>query len=380
MIALLALCWGTAAAADTWVEPERQTYFSPDRQLRLTVTPNLALARHILRGPESAPQPSGRAHGRLEQRGADGRWRTLWDAPLVNDVAPLWALVANSGDNVITFDNWGGQGGGNDVVVIYGPGGQFVRALGLLDFLPEDYVFTLPRSFSSIWWSGLGEPAHHFSPTGDRLVLSVIMPDTDEIGLPSGGFFDVEIDLETGRPAPLTGPGWQRALAAAAPIRARQRAAEAREAAFLRAPLVAPTSSAEADWSRYLLEAYRRLDPGWDGGWAPFIGVFVEPATDDPWSRTLALSAIRAPLWSHHEEGKVLLFGSPDLAKLADVIAAALRDPRAQSLRGVRVYVAADDSIWPRFVEIFASTGAQLIQLDPVEPIPQRPERLPPPA
>lgn len=375
MLALLLLCWSTAAAADSWGPPQQTIYLSPNRQVRLIVTPNHALARYYLEGPASAPRPSGQAQGRLQRRGADGRWRTEWDVPLVNDVSPVSALVANSGGFVVTFDDWAGIGVGDNVVAIYGPAGRLIRALRLDAFLPLDYIMTLPRTFGSVWWGGFAESGHAIAPGGDRLVLQVSMPGTD---LLASGFVELSVDLATGRPAPLVGPAWERAFAAAAPIRAAQREREAREAEFLRAPLVGPASGEEGEWHRYLFEAFNRLDPAWQDA-VPSIGVLIlEPA--DEVSRIASHSSVRAPLWNPHDDDDVLLFGSPDVARLADMISAALQDPRVVDISGHRVYIVADDAHWPRFVEIFAGTGARLIQLDPSEPIPQRPERLPPAA
>eukprot|EP01035_Chromulina_nebulosa_P009054 gene9054-12233_t len=71
------------------------------------------------------------AQGWLERRDAAGHWSTVWRKPLVNDVSPVSALVANDGGHVVTFDNWHSMGFGDDAVVIYGPDGAVVRAMAL---------------------------------------------------------------------------------------------------------------------------------------------------------------------------------------------------------------------------------------------------------
>lgn len=42
-----------------------------------------------------------------------------WTAPLSNRVAPVSALVSDSGRYVVTFDNWDQVGYGDDVVAVY---------------------------------------------------------------------------------------------------------------------------------------------------------------------------------------------------------------------------------------------------------------------
>jgi hypothetical protein len=367
----LGLYWATAALADSWTRPVQQTYLSPNGQYRLTVIPNRAFVRHFSDESDSLEHLEGTAHGRLERRRANGRWSLVWTAPLRNEVAPAGALVDNSGTYAVTFDNWGGVGVGDNVVVIYGPGGRLVRSLRLDEILPLDYIMTLPHTFSSLWWGGFSNE-HYIAAGGDRLVLKVAMPGESPF---ADGFVDVNVDLATGRPEPLVGAGWERALAAAAPIRARQREAEARRAAFLSEPLVGPASNDEQQWNLYLIEAFRRVDPDWEN--APSSIVLPEGGVRD---LAASVRTVIARLRPQNRAGMVFVFGSPDQGYLADVLGAAVGGSPPENLRGLRIYIAAPDDLWPRFEEMFAATGAQIIQIDPTEPIPQRPERLPPAA
>lgn len=132
-------------------------------------------------------------------------FHTVWQGPLVNDVAPVNALVSATGQ-VVTFDNWHSAGFGEDAVVIYDVRGKVVRAMGLGDFLPSVYVEALPRSVSSIHWSG----GHDLSGDGRELVLRVVIP-RDGAQLDKSRHVEVRFDLAPGTQVPLSGPAVGRA-------------------------------------------------------------------------------------------------------------------------------------------------------------------------
>jgi hypothetical protein len=106
----------------------------------------------------------------------------------VNPVGPVTALVSNDGRYMATFDNWHSTGHGDKVVVIYRSDGTVVNNLGLDDFLTEEDIESLPRSVSSIQWSG----KHRFDESQGLLVLKV-SPDGKDT-------HDIGIELATGRP------------------------------------------------------------------------------------------------------------------------------------------------------------------------------------
>lgn len=115
--------------------------------------------------------------------------KRLWNVRLVNEVAPVSALVSNNGDYVITFDNWHGVGYGDDVVSIYNAqSGKLIKKLGLSDFLTESDIYSLPASTSSIRWHG----THEIDYDKNELVLKVVKPAKDE------QFFDVRVNLKDG--------------------------------------------------------------------------------------------------------------------------------------------------------------------------------------
>jgi hypothetical protein len=76
----------------------------------------------------------------------------VWSRELVNPYAPHQVLVADSGEYVVTFDEWGGVGYGPNVVVIYGPEGVVVKKFALEDLLTEEELAAVPHTISSRWW------------------------------------------------------------------------------------------------------------------------------------------------------------------------------------------------------------------------------------
>ena len=198
LAALFLLTWAGAARADDWPMPREDTYLSSDGKLRFTVTPG-PIERSLsgFEGEAEANSPGVRttsdahAKGRLEQLDALGRWTRRWERALVNPVAPVQALVDDSGRYVVTFDNWHAVGFGNDVVVIYGPDGRLIRSLALSDIVADEHEKLLPRSVSSIWWRG----KHRID--GETLVLQVVKPD-DKPFDDQTAYIEVPIDLATG--------------------------------------------------------------------------------------------------------------------------------------------------------------------------------------
>ncbi|MEH6416646.1 hypothetical protein [Pseudomonas sp. CGJS7] len=225
---VIALASIGSAHADSWDLPRVQTYESADKNWRFVATPRRlesqlayfdeAMAREKAgAGPRPADQ---RAQGKLEHR-VQGQWRPVWAGPLLNDVGPVSALVSQTG-RVVTFDNWHSTGYGNNVVVIYDDKGATVRSMALKDFLPEDYLYALPNSVSSVQWYG----DHAISADGQRLIVRVVAPGTDpELDEPR--YIEVNFDLATGRRLPGDQRAWNRALRQAAQIAKKVRAEEA---------------------------------------------------------------------------------------------------------------------------------------------------------
>ncbi len=372
-----------AARADEWMPAEIKTYYSQDGSARFTVTPRgvrspLAYFQGKARNEDHAGQDSGGspyARGVLERKDRAGRWVVVWDKQLVNDVSPVSALVANSARYVVTFDNWHMMGWGNDVVVIYGAGGKQVRSLALTDLLPDYYVKALPRSVSSIWWSG----KHRIADRDGLLILSVVVPD-DEADLFSDKrkYVELPVRLANGDVLPVAGADWDRARLVAQKVAADRQKSEDERNVWFRSPLVAPKTAEWTDWLPYLHEIFARSDPDWhaeesDSGKGP-DEIILPSATAKGFGGDPA-DLRRAFLeWP---EPHVIAIGSPggDDA-LVKALTPILAEAKPDSLKGSRIYVVCTPEYRERLVALLAATGATVIPVDPAIGIPQRPERL----
>lgn len=177
------LLWPSVVAADSWRPPQTAVYLSPDAAVRLTVVPGTIPDR----GPTKDAAPPT-ARGLLERQVRPGRWTRLWDRPLLNPVAPVSALVTDSGAYIVTFDDWMAVGTGPHTVVIYDRAGAVVRALALDDFVSPAHRAALPRSVSSVWWGG----KHRID--GETLILHIAAAGDEPAR-------EIPIALITGAPA-----------------------------------------------------------------------------------------------------------------------------------------------------------------------------------
>ena len=203
LVISIALLAGSGASADSWTLPSRQTFTSPSGRFEVDIYPKrLSSQLHYF---------DDKVHGRSDAGGVTGlrenspravmysvnrlglRHRLL-GFRLVNEVAPVSALVSDDGRRLVTFDNWHGMGYGDDVVVIYRSDGTLVRKFSLEELLTAEDVRELPRSISSRYWSAWEQ----IDPITSRLVLGIsrchFRDECHEVPVP------LEIDLETGLP------------------------------------------------------------------------------------------------------------------------------------------------------------------------------------
>jgi hypothetical protein len=69
---------------------------------------------------------------------------------LLNPVAPVDALVLNSGISIV-FDNWHNMGYGK-IAAAYSPEGEVLWAKELQELLDKDLMSIVSQSVSSRWW------------------------------------------------------------------------------------------------------------------------------------------------------------------------------------------------------------------------------------
>lgn len=364
----------TTVRADQWPLPTTKTYLSRDQTWRLTVTPRpvvsqLAYFQDKAAKREGAGAPPGNsqktARGLMEHL-EQGRWRVVWNEPLLNEVSPVEAIVSSSGQ-IVTFDNWHGTGYGKNVVVIYDLRGKPVRSMGLGDFLPKQYMDALPRSVSSIFWGD----RHYLSADDRQLVLRVVVPSVassrgEDAGDPR--YVELPFNLTTGKailPDPNT---WSDALADVARVNAANLAADAKFAVEFVAPLRAPVSTEEGDWYAYLLNAFYRVDAAWDTDF-PAIKILRSPQEQNYQS---SVSSLEGALHDELNKDGAIMIASPSQDNLVRVLSDVTATVPPGWLKNARVYVAVDDAHTTAVAKALAPTGAKYIQLDLNKPIPQR--------
>jgi hypothetical protein len=124
----------------------------------------------------------------------------IWEQELTNGVAPVDVLVSDSGNYVVTLDNWHEVDRGDNVVAIYGPESKLVRQLALSDFLTQQQNNQLPVSVSSTWW-GTG---HYLDEKQKCLVLRVAQNHDWMVPGKTPQFQEVRIRLATGEVLPAS--------------------------------------------------------------------------------------------------------------------------------------------------------------------------------
>jgi hypothetical protein len=375
-VALLFALVGDLARADSWLPPTPERYLSSDGAWRLTVLPReitspLRYFDDKVSGRNNAGAIPGDAQtsalGEMEHL-EDGRWVVAWKKPLVNEVSPVHVVVSRHGQ-AVTFDNWHSMGYGRDAIVIYDREGALVRAIGLSDFLPEEYLRALPRSVSSLHWRG--EPG--ISEDDRRLVVPVVVPEAGEDRpMEKPRFVRVSFELATGRLVEDAGPEWTRAVASAheAYLQLEAETAKARER-FV-SPLAAPKDADLGAWHEYLREAFFRLDPAWEDEF-PSTNVIPLPTQE----RFARLSGyVGDALTDDSNRDGVIMVASPSQEVLVDVLRTQAKRAAPGSLHQARIYVAADAAHVAAARSAIAHTGAAFVQLDIDALIPQRDERL----
>jgi hypothetical protein len=367
-----------AARADSWLPAMPRTYASADGTWRLLVTPRaiaspLAYFRDKVDKQANAGGVDGDAQrsaiGRME-RLEGSRWQVVWEQPLVNEVAPVDAVVSNAGQ-AVTFDNWHSMGYGDDAMAFYDGSGRLIRKIALDGFLPMQHVHALPRTVSSIHWRG----APRLSDDGLELVVPVVVPESNGGEFPEDeevSYVHAHFSLFTGEMLNGQDPSWGQVLAKAQVAYAsiKEEAAAARQR-FI-APLKAPATADVTDWHGYLIEAFFRLDPDWEEG---YPAAKVLPARGSADFRQMS-RYMGAALTDELNVDGAIMIAAVSQEDLADEMVVHGSRVGARALSRARVYVAAERAHFERISKALAHTGAKLVHLDVDLVIPQRRERL----
>lgn len=373
---------GAPAAADSWALPGKSQSESPDHSARLTVLPRgisspLAYFEDKVAEREPAGAPSGSTTGSamavLELRDPAGQWITAWTRPLVNDVSPVTALVADGGRRIVTFDNWHSMGFGPDAMVFYDGDGKVLRSTGLEDIFPKWFVASQPRSASSIWWRG----TPRISDDGNDIVVPIKLPDNADGTDGDSPSLDLPFRLFDGEPVGLTGPAWTSAMAQAADTARKMCKSEMEFIARWNAPITAPTELDERPWHDYLRELVFRSLPVLSEDEQPAVGTTVLrlPSAKDfalsvGWLREALSEKTFAP------DFDIRTIGSPDNERLTVEIERIAPSIVPGRLKGVELVIVADEPHATRIRTALSRSGAKMRIVDPSMQFPQRADRM----
>ena len=122
--------------ADDWPAPRTKEVFSQSREYFVRVIPG--------------KMKGGHASAEFYRRAPDRSYRLVAEASLLNPVAPVEFLLADSG-HLLSLDNWHNVGYGK-VVAIYDPRGKLIRTYELRELFDAEEITRFPHSVSSIHW------------------------------------------------------------------------------------------------------------------------------------------------------------------------------------------------------------------------------------
>lgn len=366
------------ASADSWALPTAETYVSQNGQYRLVVVPReiesqLAFFEDKVDGKEPAGSARRNAPStaiaKIEQFEL-GSWRTLWVRPLLNDVAPVKALVSNDGQSFVTFDNWHMVGLGEHVLVIYGGEARPVRSFQLSDLVPDYFIDALPGSVSSVRWRN-GEG---LSADGRWLELAIKAPSTRD-GEDETKSLMLRISMENGAPD-LSAADAVSAYKEVACFAHRRNVARTNEMlVYDRSDLVLPDPLTKENWSRYLYQLMSRISDGNDENIFGEANMFellaprgyMAKEFSETFSQALTVSASKMP---------VRTFASIDQMLMVKKVEKEAKKIKAQHLDGSTLRFIISDEFWPRIQTALLQSGATMLQIDPSDAVPQKPEKL----
>jgi hypothetical protein len=145
--------------ADSWNNPKTERYFSKDSTFMVKVIPTYIPEKYskwVTAKPKKKKTFSEKdttiipCHAilyKIEKKDTV----EVWNKQLINRVMPAFAIVADDGRSIVTFDNWGSIGYGLEAMVTYDEKGGLIRRYQLEEFSPfpiNDYFI----SISSLWW------------------------------------------------------------------------------------------------------------------------------------------------------------------------------------------------------------------------------------
>ena len=173
----------TYCLADTWGSIEQTEFYSDNGAYVLVIEP-----------VDDWGQKPGHCRGTLYQVIDQDRREPVWSRHLVNNYAPVQVHVADSGDHVVTMDEWGQVG--DLPVVIYDRRGSLVMvhnipSLGLDD---DEAIEHITQSVSSYWWNE--DAIAFFDENGQHFFVRLYWGRLIAISLKTGRRLDASIVAE----------------------------------------------------------------------------------------------------------------------------------------------------------------------------------------
>ncbi len=375
VVAMMVAWMTTPCSADSWNIPSEATFTSANGTWRLVIAPRPLSSQLAYfenkskrRSETGGKQADGGSASARMQQFVHGRWKEVWKGPLLNDVAPVDALVSDDG-RAITFDNWHSMGYGDDTIVVYDPAGRVACQWGLDDLLPIVYVDHLPRSVSSRRWRGevsLDPDSRHARVP---VALPFVRPDTEEDAPTRTGDDTVTlgIDLYTCAIDPPEHDAWKRAFARALVAQEQSRAEAVRDTDIFRNPLVAPVVDDSAAWRRYLARVLERITES--------AGAHLE-GDDIVWLDDATSIDLEDRLSEACGRSRAVIVGATSSHVLLEVTAKASADIPKGGLASMPLLVVADAPTFASAERLLGHTGARIIHVDPSVPIPQSAKNL----
>lgn len=159
--------WLGHTSADSWGHIKHAEVFSLDREYTVKIE------------PDENGRP-GHCRGTLFEL-LDGKTQ-IWSRHLINNVGPVKVFVADSGNYVVTLDEWGKIG--TLPVVIYGDRGKLIRVHSIDSLGLRDETTNIDVSISSFWWSS--GSVSFFGPDDETFFIRLLWAKWRVLGLRDG--------------------------------------------------------------------------------------------------------------------------------------------------------------------------------------------------
>jgi len=174
ILTLLGILVPIISKADSWVSASVKTYYSENKEYKLIVTPRIVSDKYYQWSYyKSNKYPQTKSAIRKKERFMrdittqdtilipctaelyrenETESFLIWKKTMLNDICPVYAIVANDASSIATIDNWYSTGYGVNIFVVYNENGEAKRTYKLEEITPfplNDYK----RTISSLHWN-----------------------------------------------------------------------------------------------------------------------------------------------------------------------------------------------------------------------------------